>query len=161
MVVPLVAVSMVVVPVASRATAVALMPPVAMISLIAVPTIMPVPGVMPLPFIVMAPLPLPTPPITMSVIVPVAIPAWTNDDNTRRFCINGRGRRIDRRRCVLSTGDANVYSNIDMRQASDDMPMPKPVTSVIANKRLRKMVMICLVRYAWVERSNAPRVARS
>jgi hypothetical protein len=57
--------------------------------------------VMPFPLTSVALFPLSTLPVTMPVIVPVTVPARTNDDNTGRFGI----RR---------TGDANVYSNIDV-----------------------------------------------
>ena len=109
MVVPLVAVSMVVVPVASRATAVAVMPPVATMSLV------PLPGVVPLPFIVMVLFPFPALPIAMPVVVPVAIPARTNDNRSGRFDIYRRWS-IDWLGCIHGTGDANVDSNIDMRE---------------------------------------------
>jgi len=107
--VPLVAVSIVVAPVASRATAVAVTTPVATMSVV------PIPGVVPLSFVVMALFPFPAFPIALPVIVPVAIPAWTND--------NGSGRRdnyrrwsIDRLGGIHGTRDANVDSDIDMRE---------------------------------------------
>jgi hypothetical protein len=67
--------------------------------------------VMPFSFTAMALFPLSTRPITMPVIVPVAVPARTNNNDTRRFGIHRRGRSVDRLR---RTGDANVYSDIDV-----------------------------------------------
>ena len=109
MVVPLVAISMVVVPVASRASALAVMPPVATMSVV------PLPGVVPLPFIVMALFPLPALPIVMPVVVPVAIPARTNDNRRWRFDIYRRWS-IDWLWHICGSGDAYVDSDIDMRE---------------------------------------------
>ena len=109
MVVPLVAISMVVVPVASRASALAVMPPVATMSIV------PLPGVVPLPFIVMVLFPFPALPIAMPVVVPVAIPARTNDNRSGRFDIYRRWS-IDWLGCIHGTGDANTDSDVDMRE---------------------------------------------
>jgi hypothetical protein len=81
-----------VVRVASRATAVVVM-------LTAMPVGM-VPGIVPLPAIVMVFFPLSTFPISMPVIVSVAIPARTDDNSGR----------------IDSPRDANVDSNIDVRE---------------------------------------------
>jgi hypothetical protein len=97
MVTPPAVIFVVVVPVASR--------PVAM-----------VPSIVPLPFIVMTFFPLSTLPVTVSVIVPVAIPTRTNDNSGRRFHIHRWRRSVDRLGRKHSTGDANVYSNIDVRE---------------------------------------------
>jgi hypothetical protein len=70
--------------------------------------------VMPFAFTPVAFFPLPTLPITTPVIVPVSIPARTNDDSGWRLNIHLLGRSVDRLRCIYSTGDSNVYSNIDV-----------------------------------------------
>jgi hypothetical protein len=75
MVVPLVAVSVVTVPVTSRATSVVVMTPVTVMSIVMSPSIVPFPN------IAMALLPLPTFPVAMAIVVPVAIPARINDDS--------------------------------------------------------------------------------
>jgi hypothetical protein len=110
MVVPLVAVSVVTVPVTLRATAV-----VVMARVTAMPIVM-VPGIVPLPFIVMALLPLLTLPVTMAIVVPVAIPARTNDDSGRRFDIYRSRRSVDRLGRVRDTRNANIDTDIDVRE---------------------------------------------
>jgi hypothetical protein len=109
MVVPLVAVSIVMVPVATRATVVAVMAPVATMSVV------PLPGVVPLSFIVMALFPFPALPIALPVIVPVAIPARTNDNGSGR-CDIYRRWSIDWLGGIQGTRDANVDADIDMRE---------------------------------------------
>ena len=69
--------------------------------------------VMPFPFAPVAFFPLPTLPITPPVVVPVSIPARTNDYCGRRLDVHLLGHSVDRLRCVDNTGDFNVYSNID------------------------------------------------
>jgi hypothetical protein len=104
MVVPLVAVAVVTVPVTSRATAVVVVAPVTAMSIVMGP------GIVPLSFIAMALLPLPTLPVAMTIVVPVAIPARTNDDSGRRFDIHRS------RRSVRDIGDADVHADIDVRE---------------------------------------------
>jgi hypothetical protein len=99
---------MVVVPVTSRSAAFMVMAPIT-----SRPAAI-VTRVMPLPFTPMALFPLPTLPITMPVIVPVTVPARSDDNNTWRFGIHRWGRSVDRLGRIHSTGDANVYSNIDV-----------------------------------------------
>jgi len=70
--------------------------------------------VMPFAFTPVAFFPLPTLPITTPVVVPVSIPARTNNDSGWRLDIHLLGWSVDRLRCVDSTGDFNVYSNIDV-----------------------------------------------
>jgi hypothetical protein len=70
--------------------------------------------VMPFAFTAVAFFPFLTLPITTPVIVPVTIPARTNDNSGRRLDIHLLGRSVDRLRCIHSTGDSNVYSNIDV-----------------------------------------------
>jgi hypothetical protein len=70
--------------------------------------------IMPLAFTPVAFFPLPTLPITTPVVVPVSIPAPTNDDSGWRLDIHLLGRSVDRLGCIDSTGDFNVYSNIDV-----------------------------------------------
>jgi hypothetical protein len=70
--------------------------------------------VLPLPFASVAFFPLSTLPITTPVIVPVTIPARTNDNSGRRLDVDLLGRSVDRLGCIDSTGDSNVYSNIDV-----------------------------------------------
>jgi hypothetical protein len=53
-------------------------------------------------------------PITMPVIVPVTIPARTNENSGRRLDIHLRGGSVDRLRRIDNTGDSDVYSNIDV-----------------------------------------------
>jgi hypothetical protein len=90
-----------VLPIASRATTVLVMPPVT-----AMPVVM-VPSIVPPPVIVMVFFPLSTFPISMAVIVSVAIPARTDDNNRRGIHRLGR---------IDSPRDANVDSNIDVRE---------------------------------------------
>jgi hypothetical protein len=110
MVVPLVAVAVVTVPVTSRATAVVFLAPVTGMSIVMGP------GIVPLPFIVMALLPLPTFPVAMSIVVPVAIPARINDDSGRRLDIYRSRRSVDRLGRVRDTGNADAHSDIDVRE---------------------------------------------
>jgi hypothetical protein len=110
MVVPLVAVSLVTVPVTSRATAVAVMAPVTAMSIVMRPSIVP------LPFIVMALHPLPTFPIAMAIVVPIAIPARINDDSGRWLDIYRSRRSVDRLGRVRDTGNADAHSDIDVRE---------------------------------------------
>jgi hypothetical protein len=110
MVMPLVAVSVVTVPVTSRATAVVVMAPVTTMPIIVVP------GVAPLPFFVMALLPLTTLPVTMAIVVPVAIPARTNDNGGRWFHVHRRRRSVDRLGRVHDTRDTNVDTDINVRE---------------------------------------------
>jgi hypothetical protein len=70
--------------------------------------------VMPFAFASVALFPLPTLPITTPVVVPVSIPAPTNDDSGWRLDIHLLRRSVHRLRCIDSTGDSNVYSNIDV-----------------------------------------------
>jgi hypothetical protein len=70
--------------------------------------------VMPFAFTPMTLFPLSMLPITMPVIVPVTIPARTNENRGRRLDIHLLGRSVDRLRCIDSTGDSNIYSNIDV-----------------------------------------------
>ena len=70
--------------------------------------------VMPFPFAPVVFFPLPTLPITTPVIVPVTIPARTNDNSGRRLDVDLLGRSVDRLGCIDSTGNSNVYSNIDV-----------------------------------------------
>jgi len=109
-VVPLVAVSMVTVPVTSRAAAVVVMAPV-----VAMPIVVG-PSIVPLSFIAMALLPLPTLPVAMTIVVPVAIPARANDDSGRRFDIRRSRRSVGRLGRVRDTGDADVHADIDVRE---------------------------------------------
>jgi hypothetical protein len=60
--------------------------------------------------------PLPMFPITMPVIVPVAIPARTDENRGRRLDIHLRGRSVDRLRSVDNAGDSDVHPNIDVRE---------------------------------------------
>jgi len=99
---------MVVVPVASLLAALMVVAPI-----IARPAAI-VSCVMPFPFAPVAFFPLPTLPITTPVIVPVTIPARTNDNSGRRLDVHLLGRSVDRLWCIDSTGDSNVYSNIDV-----------------------------------------------
>src|ERR1700736_5789856 len=69
---------------------------------------------MPFPFPPGVFLPLPTLPITTPVIVPVTIPARTSDNSSRWLDIHLWGRSVDRLGRIDSTGDSNVYSNIDV-----------------------------------------------
>ena len=108
MVAPIAAVCVVVVPVASPATAVMVRTPVAAMPIVVVPS------VMPLPVIAVALLPLPTLPVAMAIVVSVAIPARTDDNLGRRFGIHRRRRSVDRLGRIRDTGDANVYSDIDV-----------------------------------------------
>jgi hypothetical protein len=99
---------MVVVPVASLLAALMVVAPI-----IARPAAI-VSCVMPFPFAPVVFFPLPTLPITTPVIVPVTIPARTNDNSGRRLDIHLWGRSVDRLGRIDSTGDSNVYSNIDV-----------------------------------------------
>jgi hypothetical protein len=110
MVVPVVAVSVVTVPVTSRATAVVVMAPITTMSIVMGPCIVP------LPFIAMALLPLPTFPVAMAIVVPVAIPARINDDSGRRLDIYRSRLSVDRFGCYRDTGYANVHADIDVRE---------------------------------------------
>jgi hypothetical protein len=110
MVVPLVAVSVVTVPVTSRATAVVVVAPVTEMSIVVGPSIVP------FPFIAMALLPLPAFPIAMAIVVPVAIPARINDDSGRRLDIYRSRRSVDRLGRVRDTGNADAHSDIDVRE---------------------------------------------
>ena len=110
MVVPLVAVSVVMVPVTSRATAIVVMTPVTTMPIIMVA------GVVPLPFIAMALLPLTTLPVAMAIVIPVAIPAWANDNGGRWFNVHRRRRSVDRLGCVHDTRNANIDADIDVRE---------------------------------------------
>ena len=111
MVMPLIAVFMVVMPGISRATAVVVMAPVT-----AMPIEM-VPRIMPLPFIVMVLFPLSTLPIPMPIVVSVAIPARTDNNSGRRGDIHRRRRSVDRRGRLHDRGNADVYSDIDVRES--------------------------------------------
>jgi hypothetical protein len=99
---------MVVVPVASLLAALMVVAPI-----IARPAAI-VSCVMPFPFAPVVFFPLPTLPITTPVIVPVTIPARTNDNSGRRLDIHLWGWSVDRLGRIDSTGDSNVYSNIDV-----------------------------------------------
>ena len=99
---------MVVVPVASLFTVFTVVAPI--ISMAAAV----VARVMPFAFTPVAFFPLPTLPITTPVVVPVSIPARTNNESGWRLDIHLLGRSVDRLRCVDSTGDFHVYSNIDV-----------------------------------------------
>jgi hypothetical protein len=70
--------------------------------------------VMPFAFTPVVFFPLLTLPITTPVIVPVTIPARSNDNSGRRFNIHLWGRSVNRLGCIDSTRDSNVYSNIDV-----------------------------------------------
>jgi hypothetical protein len=70
--------------------------------------------VMPFAFTPVAFFPLLMLPITTPVIVPVTIPARTDDNSGGRLDIHLLGRSVDRLGCIHSTGDSNVYSNIDV-----------------------------------------------
>jgi hypothetical protein len=70
--------------------------------------------VMPFPRAPVAFFPLSTLPITTPVIVPVTIPARTNDNSGRGLDVQLLGRSVDWLGCIDSTGDSNVYSNIDV-----------------------------------------------
>src|SRR5258706_6778599 len=98
----------VVVPVASRPTAV-------------------VSRVMPFPFTPMSLFPLPMFPITVPVIVPVAIPARISDNNTRRLGIHRRGRGVDRlwggKRPL---GGQSFLHNCTCERRGRETPMPTP-----------------------------------
>jgi len=72
--------------------------------------------VMPFPFTSMTLLPFSALPIATPIVVPVAIPARANDHSGRRFDIHRRRRSVDRLWCIRDTGDADAYSNIDVRQ---------------------------------------------
>jgi hypothetical protein len=109
MVVALVAVSVVTVPVTSRAAAVVMAPVTAM------PIVM-VPSIVPLAFIVMVLVPFAALPIAMSVVVPFAIPAWTDDNSGRRFDVHRWRRCIDRLGRIHDTGNANIDANVDVRE---------------------------------------------
>ncbi|ANB77348.1 hypothetical protein AYM40_35320 [Paraburkholderia phytofirmans OLGA172] len=111
MVVPLVAIPVVTVPAISRATAVVVMAPVTTTPIVMVPSIVP------LPFIMMVLFPLPTVPITMPVVIAVSIPSRTDDNSSRRFDVHRWRRCVDRLGCIRDTRDANVDSNIDMRES--------------------------------------------
>jgi hypothetical protein len=110
MVVPLVAVSVVTVPVTLWASAVVVMAPVATMPIIMVP------GVAPLPFIVMALLPLTTPPVAMAIVVPVPIPARTNDNGGGWFNVHRWRRSVDRLGRVHDTRDTNIDTDINVRE---------------------------------------------
>jgi hypothetical protein len=94
MVTPTAVAFMLVVRVVSRPTTVMVMPRVT-----AMPIVM-VPSIMPLPVIVMVFFPLSTFPISMPVIVSIAIPARADNNSGR----------------IDSPRDANVDSNIDVRE---------------------------------------------
>ena len=98
---------MVVVPVPSLTVAMVVAPTASRVTVIGS-------RVMPFPFTSMALLPLPALPIAMSIVVPVVIPARANDHSGRRLDIHRRRRSVDRLGCIHDTGDANVYSNIDV-----------------------------------------------
>jgi hypothetical protein len=106
MVVPLFAVSVVTMP----ATAVVVTTPVT-----AMPIVM-VPSIAPLPFIAMALLPLTTLPVATAVVVPVTIPARTNDNGGRWFNVHRRRRSVDRLGRIHDTRDTNVDTNINVRE---------------------------------------------
>jgi hypothetical protein len=110
MVMPLVTVSVVTVRVTSRATAVVVMAPVTAMSIVVVPSIVP------LPFIAMMFFPLPTLPVAVAIVVPVAIPTRTDDNSGRRFDIYRRRRSVDRLGRVRDTGDPDAHSDIDVRE---------------------------------------------
>jgi hypothetical protein len=101
---------MVVVPVASRATAVVVMAPATAMPIVVVPSIVP------LPFIAMVFFALSTVPIPMSVVVPFAISARTDDNSSRRFDVHRRRRSVDRIGCIHNPRDANVNADVDMRE---------------------------------------------
>ena len=90
MAVPLVAVSVVTVPVTSWATA------VVVVALVATMPIIMVPRIMPLPFIVVVLFPATTLPIAMAIVVPVPIPTRSNDNGGRWLNVHRRRRSVDR-----------------------------------------------------------------
>jgi len=53
-------------------------------------------------------------PITMPVIVPVAIPARVDENSGRRLDIHLRGRCVDRLRSIDNARDSDVHPNIDV-----------------------------------------------
>lgn len=113
MVTPSTAIFMIVVPVTSLFAALMVVASIISRAAAIVSRIMPIPFA-PVAFFPLPMLPLPTLPITTPVVVPVSVPARTNDDSGRRLDIHLLGRSVDRLGCIDSTGDSNVYSNIDM-----------------------------------------------
>ena len=73
-----------------------------------------VPGIVPLP-VAMSLFPFPALPVAMPVVIPFAIPSWTDDNGRGRFGIYRR-RSIDRLRRICGAGNANVDSDVDMRE---------------------------------------------
>jgi hypothetical protein len=74
--------------------------------------------VMPFPVVPVAFFPLSALPITTPVVVPVAIPARTNDNSGLGLDIHLLGRGVDWLRCVDDTGDFDVYANIDVGESN-------------------------------------------
>jgi hypothetical protein len=100
-------ISLVAVPVTSRPAVMVVAPTASRVTVIGS-------RVMPFPFTSMALFPLPALPIAMSIVVPVAIPARTNDHSGRRLDIHRRRRSIYRLGRIHGARDANVYSDIDV-----------------------------------------------
>lgn len=130
-------IAVVAMPVHPRAAIVAVMAPVAMVFVVMVPSIVPLPVTMSL-------LPFPALPIAMPVVIPFAVPTWTDDDRRGRFGIYRR-RSINRLRRICRAGNTNVDSDVDMRECDGRHTNSKAGDCVIANRRLRKMAMISVV----------------
>jgi hypothetical protein len=64
----------------------------------------------------MALLPLTTLPVAMAIVVPVVIPARTNDNSGRWFNVHRRRRSVDRLGRIHGPRDTNVDTNINVRE---------------------------------------------